>query len=189
MENAESIPVAGVKDWMKNQLKNILLSYAKPYWTDLKTAWQNKDFAKLADVVVNISTLAGYAAVGTAIADVLRSVATGDYLTAIEKAISAVRTILALFPPAPAPKPADSGGVITVSASADPVEREIHDAVEAAFASAPALLTATADDVQLDADGKPVQFGFMEIAAIVSICYTVGQWIRQRRQDKQNQAA
>lgn len=186
MENAEPIPVGGIKDWAKGQVKNILLSYLKPYWEEAKTAIETRDWNKIADIIDKGAALAGYIEVGKAFSEIFRAIAAGDYVGAFEKGIAAAKLIYALFPK-PASKP--SGPNITVSASADPAEHEINDLVDCMFSAPAPTLTASADEVQLDADGKPAKFGFMEIAAILSIGWTISQWVRQRRQDKQNSGA
>lgn len=176
-DTEELIPVAGVGDWFKGKIKNILLAYAKPFWDDIKAAIQNRDFDRLADVIDKIGALAGYVEIAKAVSDVFRELAAGNYLAAVEKAIVAVRLILAMFPKAEA----ESGPIRLMAADAT-FEAEVDAMLNAAFP--PPTLKAAGDGSEVGPDGKPVGFGIIEIAAIASLIWTAIQFIRSRREKK-----
>lgn len=170
-DTTEMIPVAGIGDWFKGKIKNILISYAKPFWDDIKAAIQNRDFAKLADVIDKIGTLAGYAEIAKAVSDVFRELAAGNYLAAVEKAIAAARLIMALFPKAEA----ESGPIRLMAADAS-FEAEVDAMLAAAF---PAPKVAATGD-----EPPNTEFGIIEIAAIASLLWTAFQFIQSRRKKK-----
>lgn len=172
-DTEEMIPVGGIGDWFKGKLKNLLLSYAKPFWDDIKAAIQNRDFAKLADVIDKIGALAGYAEIAKAVSDVFREIAAGNYLTAVEKAVAAVKLIVALFPTAEA-----DAGPIRLMATDGSFEAEVDALLDLAFP--PAKVAATGDEPQ------EVGFGIIEIAAIASLVWTAIQaaqaWRKKRKE-------
>lgn len=172
-DTAELIPVAGIGDWFKGKLKNLLLSYAKPFWDDIKAAIQNRDFAKLADVIDKIGALAGYVEIAKSVSDVFRAIAAGNYLTAVEKAVAAVKLIMALFPTAEA-----ESGPIRLMATDGSFEAEVDALLDLAFP--PAKVAATGDEPQ------EVGFGIIEIAAIASLVWTAIQaaqaWRKKRKE-------
>ena len=167
-DTLEMIPVGGVGDWFKGKLKGILLSYAKPFWTDIKAAIQTRDFAKLADVIDRIGTLAGYAEIAKAISDVFRELAAGNYLAAVEKALAAFRLIASLFPKA---EPGGNHIHVSVGTAAAPTdfEAEVDELLDFAFPKPKVGATAVGPD------GQPTEFGIIEIAAIGSLIWTAVQ--------------
>lgn len=165
--------VGGVQDWFKGKIKSILLSYAKPYWDEIQTAIQNKDYAKLAGVVEQIGNLAGYATLGLAVGKVLRDVAAKDWFTAAKDAVSAVEMVVALFPkPTPSTAPDGSPGIHLPVVGAGP-DAEIDHLADAMFA--PAVVGA-------DQNPPQVGFGIVEVAAIISIVVSAVNFVRARRQ-------
>lgn len=171
-DTAELIPVAGIGDWFKGKIKSILMGYAKPFWDDIKAAIQNRDFAKLADVIDKIGALAGYAEIAKAVSDVFRELAAGNYLAAVEKAIIAARLIMALFPKAEA----ESGPIRLMSAGGS-FEAEVDALLDMAFP--PAKVAAAGDEP------PKTEFGIIEIAAIASLVWTAIQFIQSRRKKKE----
>lgn len=170
-DTAELIPVAGIGDWFKGKIKNVLIAYAKPFWDDIKAAIQNRDFAKLADVIDKIGALAGYAELAKAVSDVFRELAAGNYLTALEKAIAAVKLIVALFPKVEA----DAGPIRLMAADAS-FEAEVDALLDMAFP--PAKVAATGDEP------PKTEFGILEISAIIGAIIQIARFIIDRRKDK-----
>lgn len=173
MEGESPMVVGGVQDWFKGKIKSILLSYAKPYWDEISAAIQNKDYAKLADVVENIAKLAGYVPLGLAVGKVLRDVAAKDWFTAAKDAVSAVEMIVALFPkPTPSTAPDGSPGIHLPVMGTGP-DAEIDHLVDAMFAPS----------VVGDSPGSPPEVkGVVEICAVISAVIAFASFIRQRRQ-------
>lgn len=176
-------------DFFKNKVKDIAMSYAKPFLSDIKTAIANRDFEKLADVTKRLSAIVGYAEVGALIAAVFSDIGAGNYTAAIKDGVTAFEAIYALFPkPSPAPAPAPH---MTVSGTAptcviDDVEAEVKKAIDSFLDFIDGGNAAKVKGTAPAGDGNdtPAQFGIIESAAILSLVWTGIQMIRARRQKK-----
>lgn len=186
-DTAELIPVAGIGDWFKNQLKGVLLRYLAPYWNELKAAIQARDFGKLAEIIERAGTLAGYAEIAKAVADVFRAVQAGDWLTVAKNVLALVEMILPYFQKANVSE-AEVIRLMTATGTMTTAEGEIVAFVDAVFPDT-TVVTKAGDEPSIGPDGKPVGFGFMEIAAIASIIWTAIQmgaaWRKKRKEDKE----
>lgn len=176
------VPVEGVKDWFKEKIKGVLLSYAKPYWDDIKAAITGRDFGKLADIVDKIGAVAGYVELAKKISDLLRAFSAKDWADILRKAADLAEVVIALFKSSPTPQPANGG----IMVSSDPVSLEISETVDRLFGDMPPVVGDSGDEQPpLGPDGKPQEAGFvLEAAAIISAIFAFLRWREERRKRK-----